>query len=64
MWFLDGRRVSDLLAATRQPEPIPYEEWLKLTIPLEGAGPAAERLRERLGILAEDAAPPKIQPES
>ncbi len=46
MWFLDGRAVSDVIAAGRL-EPIPYEKWLKLDNPQEGAGPAVERLREQ-----------------
>ncbi len=61
MWFLDGRAVSDVIAAGRL-EPIPYEEWLRLDNPLDGAGPAAERLRE----LIEDAVllQPKPRPQS
>ncbi len=63
MWFLDGRAVSSVRAAAKRPKPIPYEEWLKLDNPLEGAGPAAERLRELLGLPTEDAAPPNPRPE-
>ena len=63
MWFLDGRAVTDVIAAGRL-EPIPYEEWLRLDSPLDGAGLAAEQLRETLGLPAGDTAPPEPRPES
>ncbi len=46
MWSLDGRAVSDVIAAARWPESIPYR--LNLDNPLEGAGLAAESLRAQL----------------
>ncbi len=39
-------------------------EWLKLGNPPEAAGPVAERLRVKLGLSAEDAAPPNLRPGS
>lgn len=49
MWFLNERAVTSVIATTKRPETIPYKEWLKLDNPLEGAGPATDRLREQLG---------------
>ncbi len=66
MWFLDGLAVTSVIAATKRPEPMPLKEWLELDNPLDGAGPAAEKLRTQLEAAADGAARPwpPPQPES
>ncbi len=57
MWFFDGRAVTDVIAAGQRPKPIPFEEWVRLDNPLDGAGPAADRLREQLAAATKGARP-------
>ncbi len=57
MWLLDGRAVTDVIAAGRL-ESIPHDEWFRLGNPFDGAGTAAEPLREQLEPAAVDAAAP------
>ncbi len=66
MWFLDGRAVSDVITAGQRPEPIPLAEWLRFDNPLDGAGPAADRLRHQLEAAAGADAPrrPESAPDS
>ncbi len=61
MVFLDGRAVTSVIAVTKRPKPMPFEEWLRLDNPLESAGPAADRLREQVEVAESDEPP---QPES
>ncbi len=63
MWFFDERAVTSVIAATKRPKRISFEEWLRLDNPPD-AGFAAERLRGRLRLPAEQPAPSKPGAES
>ncbi len=57
MWFLYGRAVTDVIA-------MPFDEWLNLDNRLVDVGPAAERLREKLGLLVDAAVAPRPRSKS